>query len=336
MVIFVDKMSRSANLLCEVCRARASIWRCACSAFPLCNNSCCTGTHLASTPDTPHLLVPCGAEDFMPPEEAKNSLRACDVAVEVARFVEEERKWLLGRKEEIVGEIYKEVDRIYQGIMAMAEKAKEQTEVEINKALTTLDSFRSLERREHVAKVKSSKDHLVSLDFRIDHISFKPMFHFSLISSCEHTYTNAEPSRDWIFNGEDIDALTISVSKSIHLTGVILGAPKSAPSCTTELRKLEIHSGDSTQGPLLYKHPTALVLKQPVIRFTKPLPLLPEQKYTIKSLLAGDSITAGNSCRNRLQEGLEVKLFAARLGLEEASNGTNASEGIFSGFLYRL
>lgn len=274
----------------------------------------------------------------MPPEEAKNSLKACDVAVEVARFVEEERKWLLGRKEEIVGEIDREVGRIYEGIMAMAEKAREQAEVEISKALTVLDSFRSLERREHVAKVRASKDHLVSLDFRIDHISFKPMFHFSVISSCEHTYTNAEPGRDWIFNGEDIDALTISVSKSIHLTGIVLGTPKATRASTTELRKLEIHGGDSTQGPLLYKHPTALVLsrKQPVVRFTKPLPLLPEQKYTIKSLLAGDSIAAGNSCRNRMQEGLEVKLFTAHLGLEEASNGTNASEGIFFGFLYRL
>lgn len=274
----------------------------------------------------------------MPPEEAKNSLKACDVAVEVARFVEEERKWLLGRKEEIVGEIDREVGRIYQGILAIAERAREQAELEVNKALIVLESFRSLERREHVAKVKSSKDHLVSLDFLIDHISFKPMFHFSVISSCEHTYSNTQQGRDWIFNGEDVDALTISVSKSIHLTGVVLGAAKSTPSATTELRKLEIHAGDSTQGPLLYKHPKAVVLsrKQPLLRFTKPLPLLPEQKYTLKALLAGDSIAAGNSCKNRLQEGLEIKLFAARLGSEEASNGTNASEGIFSGFLYRL
>jgi len=292
------------------------------------------GTHLSATSATPHLLVPSEAEDWMPAEEAKDSLQACGIAMEVARFFEEERKWLQTRKAEVLAAIDKEAGSICEGVRRIAEKAKAQAEAELEKALVLLETFRSLELRERVFRVKSDKEHLVSLDFQVRQVTFQPIFLFSLHSSCENSYTNTEPSRDWIFNGADIDAVTISVSKRVTLLGVGLGRP-TGPS--TEVRSLKVLQGNSTKGAVLYSHPAPFVLsqKRPLVRLTQPIQLLPEQKYTLKALLAGDSIVAGNSCVGRLQEGLEVKLFSARFAAWEGSNGTNETEGVFSEFLYR-
>lgn len=309
------------------------MWRCACSSLPICQNSCCLGTHFAATSATPHLLVPVEAEDWMPPEEAKNSLKACGVAVEMAHFFEEERMWLQARKEEVTAAIDKETSSMCEEIRRIAENAKQQVEAETQKALSLLDTFSSLELRNQIIRLKSAQKHLVSLDFHIRKATSQPVFLFSLRSACETTFKSAEPSRDWIFNGSDIDALTISASKRIYLLGIAFGRPIGSP---PEVRRLEISSSKSPTGSILYSHPVPCVLAQPLLRLTQPILLLPGQKYTLKAVLAGDGIAAGSSCVGRLQEGLEIKLFPAQFDPGEQNNGTNEAEGIFLEFVYRL
>ena len=330
------KMSRSANHICGVCHTRTAMWRCACSALPLCQDSSCLGKHLSAASASPHLLMPSEAESFLSQEEAKANLKACDTAMEVSRFFEEERKWLMQRKEESVGEIEAEANRLCKEIRDVAEVAKRAAEEETTKAITMLETFRSIEQRDFVFSVKSSSKHLVSVCLEIKKLNFQDSFNLFLQSAQKKIYKNLErTSGSWSFSGTKIDALTIQVSKTISLSGLVLGQPLASP---TQVKLFQVLEGESTKGPVLYNHPEATPLNQsdtePLVKLNKPVLLLPDKKYTLKVLIAGNSTACGNTFGNRRQEELEVRLFDAQFAAGDTTNGSLPSTGIFFGFEY--
>jgi len=284
---------------------------------------------------SPHLLVPSEAETFLSPEEAKANLKACDVAMEVSRFFEEERRWLMRRKGEIVGEIEAEVSRLCGEIRAQAEVAKQAAETEADRAISMLETFRGIERRDFVFSVKSSRRHLVALQLEIKKLSFQDLF--NITSAHNKIYKNLDGSRSWEFNGRKIDALTIQVSKKIYLSGVTLGQPKPQQKAI-EVKSLQVRNGPSTQSPIIYEHQENTVLDPndpaPIIRFVRPIELLVNQKYTLKALIAGGDMSSGITFSNRLQEGLEVQLFKTDFEGGETTNGTDHTCGVFFGFEY--
>lgn len=286
---------------------------------------------------SPHLLVPSEAETFLSPEEAKANLKACDVAMEVSRFFEEERRWLMRRKGEIVGEIEAEVSRLCGEIRAQAEVAKQAAETEADRAISRLETFRGIEQRDFVFSVKSSSRHLVALKLEIKKLSFQDLFNITSISAHKKIYKNLDGSRGWGFDGRKIDALTIQVSKKIYLSGVMLGQPLPQQKAT-EVKSLQIRNGPSTQSSIIYEHQENTVLDPndpaPIIRFVRPIELLVNQEYTLKALIAGGSMSAGNTVSNRLQEGLEVQLFDTKFEGGETTNSTGPISGVFFGFEY--
>jgi hypothetical protein len=115
----------------------------------------------------------------------------------------------------------------------------------------------------------------------------------------------------------------------------VLGQPLTSPA---QVKLFQVCEGESTKGPVLYNHPEVTTInlsdKEPLVKLSKPVLLLPNKKYTLKVLIAGNSMASGTTFGNRRQEELEVMLFNAQFAAGEASNSSSPSCGIFFGFEY--
>lgn len=268
-----------------------------------------------------------------------SSLRVFDTALSVATYFEKEKSWLETNKTDLIAAIDVQINRLCTEIRAVGEDLKQKVVEETRKLLLFINEFRSVELRNRVLTAKSGNFHLLSLTFHTEPTDFSTIMSLSNGIFSEKVYKNLEKTDIWGFNGEKIDALTIKVSKEVFLAGIVLGNPVN-PSILTEIKLLEVRNGDSTQSPILYIHPEALILAscravKPIIRFTRLIRLLIDQKYTIKAVLAGGAVVSGSqNGTNRQQEGLEVKVFEAKLGKNEESNGSTADSSIFFEFLY--
>jgi len=330
-------MAEDGNHICGVCHRAAPAWRCACSALHLC--ATCLASHCAAASASPHSLVPVQLEVWVTSEEAERSSRAYDTALGLAKYFEEEKASLEARKTDLIAAIETETCRICAETRTLAETLKQKVAEETTKLLLYMDEFKSLDFRSHVLKAKSDRFHLLSLTLHTEAFDFKKTMSLSVTIPAEKTYRHLEKSGIWSFNGEKIDALTIQVSKKAFLSGIVLGRPTN-PMSFPEIKLFEVRNGDSTLSPVLYTHPPGQIVapgraEKPVVRFSKPIKLLPERKYTVKAVMLGGGVVSGTAIGgNRGQEGLEVTGFDAQLGPTEVSNGTSANSGIFFEFLY--
>ena len=325
-------MARNGNLLCVVCRAHDAAWRCACAAVPLCRTPSCLGVHLAAASATPHLLTPYGNEALLPHEEAKRSLSVYDKAVETAKFVEEERKWLKEKQRKIYEKIDIEVNRLCEIIQNAGENAKLKIAQETESALIFLQNLHK------DLLIPSQSSHLIHLKLHIGPVPSTDFFTFSLhsINPRKSIYRNLNRSGKWNCAGVNIDAVTIQPSKPIYLVGVMFGEPVSS---NMEVRELQVLDGDSTRSKVRYSHPEGVRIRpgsrETEIEFTTPVYMSPEKKYTVKVVLAGGLITSGSTKSTRVQDGLEVKLFNTNFSEGDISNNSGPETSIFFGFLYR-
>lgn len=332
-----SSMAEDGNHVCGVCHRAAPAWRCVCSSLYLC--SVCLAPHCAAASASPHSLVPVQLEALVTAEEMQRSSRVYDTALGIAKYFEEEKASLETRKADLIAAIETETCRICAEIRDAAETLKRKVEEETDKLLQYMDEFKSVDFRSQVLKAKSDHIHLCSITLQTESFDFKKTMSLTVTIPAEITYKHLEKTGIWSFNGEKIDALTIKVSKKAFLSGIMLGRPTN-PASLPELKLLEVRNGDSTLSPVLYTHPPGQIIapgrtEKPIIRFVKLIKLQPERKYTVKAVLAGGGVVSGTAISsNRLQEGLEITTFDAKLGTGEVSNGTSANSGIFFEFLY--
>jgi hypothetical protein len=262
-----------------------------------------------------------------------------DTALSVAKYFDTEKAWLETNKTDLIAAIDTQTNRLCAEIRAAGEALKLKVAEETSKLVLFLDEFKSLELRNRVLSAKSSNLHLLSLTLHAAPTNFSTIMSLSTDISSEKVYKSLEKTGTWGFNGDKIDALTIQASKEVFLAGIVLGRPvNSRP--FTEIKLMQVRDGDSTQSPVLYTHPEGLILDackvvKPVIRFARLIRLQSDRKYTIKAVLAGGGVVSGSpNGSNREQEGLEVKVFDAKFGKDEESNGSSAGSSIFFEFLY--
>ena len=327
----------SGNVVCGVCHMRTASWRCACAGVPICQESGCLGKHLSAASATPHLLTPCEHEVLFSQEEAKQNLRDYDSAVEVSRFLEEERQWLDSKQAEIMRNIDIEADRLCEIIRSAASDAKQQVGIEAEKAINFLREFQGKERREFVLKVKSEGGHLVKFDLKVGEINAKELLQVSVRGTEKTIYKNMDGNGgEWKCGGSSIDALTLQPSRPINLSGLLLGRPKNSP---IEVKILQVMEGESTQSRVIYTHKVPVILNSsmssPLIQFANPVLMEAGRKYTLKLQLAGGDMTRGVSLYPaRVQDDLEIILFKSIFQGEDSDNGSCPTGGIFCGFEY--